>query len=243
LNITPTDANVLRSLQHVRSGKTKGKGGYQYNYLSLQVVPALSVWSRHFPTRVRHPHDLYHRIQELIARYDFIIVVDRMDESLVALALLAGLDLSQVLVTNSKVAGSYLLNRLGKGKGICHKQIKGTMSPAVQAYFQSDAWKAMNYADYVLYYTVHASLDRTIQRIGRDRFHAALNEYRALKAMVLEACGERLGYGCTSTGIPLPADECYKRDFGCGYRCVDAALARHANNRTFTNDAHVKNEG
>jgi hypothetical protein len=148
-----------------------------------------------------------------------------MDESLTALALVTGLPLSDVLVTNSKVAGSYLLVRPdspGRQKaGTCHRQIKGPISDGVRRYVESDEWRAMNYADEILFRAANASLDRTIAAIGPDLFASKLNEFQRLKEKVLQTCGSRLGFGCSDQGVPLPEEQCYLRDFGCGYSCVD----------------------
>lgn len=225
LNITPTDNNIIRSLHTHRGGKTKGKGGYQFVYLSLEPVQPRSVWSPYSPNHVINPHVVHEAVRRLLQSYDFMLVVERMDESLTALALLTGLSLRDVLVTNSKVAGDYLLVRVGKDAGTCRRQVKGSLSAGVRNYTESSEWLAMNYADEILFRAANASLDKTIeQRIGRARFEAALHEFGQLKAAVLETCGSRLGFGCTDQGEPVQEEQCYYRDFGCGYACVDSVV-------------------
>ena len=158
-----------------------------------------------------------------------MLVVERMDESLTALALLTGLSLKDVLVTSSKVAGGYLLVRVGKEAGHCRRQLKGPMSEGVRNYTESEEWLAMNYADEILFRAANASLDRTIESIGRDRFDLALQEFLRLKEQVLQECGSRLGFGCTDQGEPVEEEQCYFRDFGCGYSCVDSVVDRVPN--------------
>ena len=228
LNITPTDNNVIRSLHTRRGGKTKGKGGFQYNYLSLEAVAPRSVWTPHAPTHVRDAPALHARLQRLLQSYDFMLVVERMDESLTALAHLTGLSLKDVLVTNSKVAGSWLFKRVGRDSGTCQRQLKEPTSAGVQAYIESDEWVAMNYADEILWRAANASLDRTIASIGHDTFAASLQEFRRLKEQVLQVCGSRLGFGCSDQGEPLADEQCYLRDFGCGYSCIDSVVDGNA---------------
>jgi len=225
LNISTSDSSIIRSLHTQRGGKTMGKGGYQYNYMSLVSVEKKSVWRPQEPTKVIHPVDLIHqKLQTLIQSYDFLMVVERMDESLTALALLTGLELGHVLVTSSKVAGKYQLIRVGRDKGKCIKNRKSFISSGVQSYFESDEWLAMNYADEILYRAANISLDLTIDRIGREKFALALAEFQRLKLKAVEVCSDRLGLGCDVEGRSLPEEECYDRDFGCGYKCVDTML-------------------
>ena len=155
--------------------------------------------------------------------YDFVMVVERMDESLVVLSLLLGLPVGDVLVSNSKVAGGYLQSRFGKKLGQCKLQVKGNRSLGIEAYIGSPEWKAMQYADEILYRAANASLDRTIEQIGRIRFEAALEEYRQLQQRAREVCGPTWGTGCTVDGQQF-LEPCYERDFGCGYQCIDRLL-------------------
>jgi hypothetical protein len=226
-NVSLTDNSVIRTLHTRRGGKTKGKGGYMFQYTALTTIAPRSVWTPHQATAVRNITLVYEIVNEIMEGYDFIVVVERMDESLVAMALLTGLELSDVLITNSKVAGKYTLARTGSDSGTCYQQPKGTISPGVQEYFDSASWRAMNYGDYVLYAAANASLDRTIHvTIGLDRFNLALAEFRRLKARALQACGNELGNGCSSDGQPVQETACYVRDFGCGYRCIDKILPK-----------------
>jgi hypothetical protein len=223
LNITPTDQNVIRSLNRRRGGKTQGKGGYMFNYMKLKPIQG-RFWKPDAPTHVRNETQVIGYVQDIVNSYDFITIVERMDESLTALALVTGLDLGDVLSTSAKVSGEYKLARAGKNEGQCSKSTKGKMSEGVRQYFGTKAWLAMNYADYVLYEAANRSLDLTIERIGRDRFDRALADFRRLEAKALQVCGDHLGSGCTGDGVALPETTCYLRDFGCGYKCVDAML-------------------
>ena len=229
LNITPTDENVIRALNTKRGGKTMGQGGYQFNYLSLTWVPRRSVYNPEKGVYIMNPHNLYKRLYDLIQGYHFLMVVERMDESVTALALLLGIPLSHVLVLGSKVSQSaFNLVRVGPKQGQCIRPRKLPMSPGVKSYFDSEPWMAMNYADDVLYRMANISLDQTIhQIIGKNRFQKALDEYRRLKEFVSRKCGPLTG--CNSKGQPVLSQLCYERDFGCGYPCINEAMKDYYN--------------
>jgi hypothetical protein len=174
-------------------------------------------------TTVTTPELVHDRIKEIFNGYDFLMVAERMDESLTALALLTGLNIADVLVKDSKVAGHYIYSRYGFKKDQCHWQQKKGPSPGVARYFNSNEWLNLNYADEILWRAANASLDKTIETLGRNRFQSALQEYKRLQHLVFEACPQ--DFGCTSDGKPLPViEKCYDRDFGCGYECIDMVV-------------------
>jgi hypothetical protein len=174
-------------------------------------------------TTVTTPERVHARIKEIVDGYDFLMVSERMDESLTALALLTGLDIADVLVKDSKVTGNYIYIRFGYKKDECHLQQKNDPSPGVARYFASNEWLNLNYADEILWRAANASLDMTIEALGRNRFDAALQEYKRLKQVVSESCPQ--DFGCTSDGKPMPViEKCYDRDFGCGYECIDMVV-------------------
>jgi hypothetical protein len=149
-----------------------------------------------------------------------------MDKSLTLLAILMGVSLADVMMgAKSKIAGEYVLSRFGETKGTCVKLVKGKASPGLEKFFESKVWLYHNYLDYVLYAGANASLDRTIDSVGREHFQAQLAEFQRLRELVETKCGNRIGSGCDKDGRKmLPVESCYDRDFGCGYKCVDDVL-------------------
>ena len=120
------------------------------------------------------------------------------------------------------------------------------MSPAVQKYLDSDDWKAQNYGDYLLYAAANQSLDQTIARLGRPRFNAALQRYKALKAKEKEVCAPVAEFPCSKSGKPQPKKarkECYQRDFGCGYKCIDDMIANDSVFKTPTSKSSAEAVG
>jgi hypothetical protein len=222
----PSDEELMSALRDYKGGDSAGRGGFQYNYMSMQHIPNHSVTSPDYPGLVQNPHTLLNTLKSLMSGYTFITVNERMDESLVALSFVIGVSLTDVLVTSSKVAGRYQFTPFEDGLYNCTYEYKARPTPNIVQYLESDAFTAMNYADYILYHAADASLNQTIELIGVDRFNKALAEFRALKDRVQDICGERLGTRCTSDGKPiLPLEPCYKRDFGCGYKCINEVLS------------------
>ena len=108
----------------------------------------------------------------------------------------------------------------------CNIQPKAKSTAAVKEMFASDRWKLLNQADYLIHAAANASLDRTIDQVfGREAFETNLAEFRRLKTVAQDHCGDRLGSGCTASGeIIQPMEKCYEYDFQCGYECLDEAL-------------------
>ena len=235
-NLTNDVPSLVDHLRHGwKATDGRGHGGAQYSYMALTKLKGKSVFDRHnnnhsIPTLQLPVSDLMNNVAQLVLnQYDFIVVTERMDESLVALSMLMGLPISDVMVAaNSKVSGNYVLSRWGPDKGNCvalpSAKVETAAAP-VQSFLSSPEWYMMNYADYLLYAAANASLDRTIDTLGRDPFQRRLAEYRTLRQRVLDYCGLRLGSGCYANGTKVrPVEVCYDRDFGCGYQCVNEAL-------------------
>lgn len=208
-----------------------GQGGFQLRYMSLDDIPQHSAWNSHFPTKVQQPSIVVDNVRRVLHSYNFILVTERMDESLTVLALLLGVDVADVLVTASKVAGSnYHLLHSNRQASRCVPTVTSFVSETVAKLLSSNMWRAMNYGDYLLHAAANISLDRTIdQTIGRSKFDKALQRYRKLRRMESIQCAPHVIFPCSNDGIPqieLAAQNCYLRyhDFGCGYPCIDAIV-------------------
>jgi hypothetical protein len=201
---------------------THGKGGFSLQYATLRDIPAGSAWSYENKSTVINASRVEENVHHLVNSYDFLLVVERMQESLVAMALIMGLDVGNVLTTSSKVAGqNYALLPVRKA---CIKLEKSYVPTAVEAYLDSDTWHAMNYGDYLLHAATNASLDLTIESLGKERFVKALREYRRLGKLEETMCAPNVDFPCSDLGIYQPskaAANCYIKDFGCGNQCLD----------------------
>jgi hypothetical protein len=166
---------------------------------------------------------LIETVRDIIENYDFIMVAERMEESLVVWAWLTDVSLANVVVMSSKLSGTYYYN----GKK-CMNLVKPIKTQGVEAYFRSDAWQSAHSGDALLHAAANRSLDRTIETMGWNRFQRDLAEYRRLTQVVSATCTNEAHFPCSSTGerqLELAAKNCYVRDFGCGYPCIDRVLA------------------
>jgi Galactose-3-O-sulfotransferase len=217
-----TILSVLKGSNNPQTGcVSKGRGGFQLQYLALTSLDDWVAWGKNFPTKVQRPDIVQEQVRNVTQQYDFLALTERMDESIVVLQLLLGLNVGDVLSTSAKVGGAYDYH--GKELG-CVPIQKTHMSPVVREYLESDEWQALNYGDYLLYAAANRSLDLTIDRLGRDRFDNALQIYRAAMAVVSEECASETIFPCSREGIPqveLATSSCYNADEGCGYRCID----------------------
>ena len=204
---------------------THGKGGFSLHYATLRDIPAGSAWSYENKSTVINASRVEENVHHLVNSYDFLLVVERMQESLVAMALIMGLDVGNVLTTSSKVAGrNYVYYAKLPVAKACIKLEKSYVPTAVEAYLDSDTWHAMNYGDYLLHSAANASLDLTIESLGKERFVKALREYRRLGKLAETMCAPNVEFPCSHQGIYQPskaAANCYIKDFGCGYQCLD----------------------
>ena len=150
-----------------------------------------------------------------------MVLVERFDECIVLMQLLLGLEPSDILYLSAKKSGGYYYNK----KGRCRKTVKTDITPRVSNFLSSKDWLARNYADYLLSEAVSQSIDLTIDSIGRNKFDEAFETFQNMKKYAWEECDDKAIFPCNSTGHPQQkASElnCYWKDSGCGYPCLDA---------------------
>jgi Galactose-3-O-sulfotransferase len=222
----PTDDNIIKWLKNTNKEYgtvSLGQGGFQLNYMTLDPIPSWSFYDWNNNATVKNPKRVEKNVWRVVKKYDFLVVVERMDESLVVLSMLLGTHVGDVLTLDSKVNGMYFLDGAR-----CFKIVKSNVSPRVKDYLSSDVWYAQNYGDYLLHAAASESLDRTIDALGRSRFEEELAKYQKLKILANDACASKASK-CTEDGIPLPVEErrgnCYKGDEGCGYQCIDEIVS------------------
>ena len=219
-----TDEAVLEAMNnpHPKFGMTSsGQGGFQTRYVSLVNLTRMSAWQKEQPDRVYQPERLVRVIQDIVESYDFLVLVERMDDSLVLLSMILDVPIDQVLVSSgSKVAGKNYFLRFQR----CFQLIKSRMTPRLENYFASDRWIASNYGDYLLHRTIHHCLDLTVKALGKRTFRRRMSRYRELKELEKKYCADAPVYPCSDTGVPQDRRSkwsCYDEDFGCGYHCMD----------------------
>lgn len=170
--------------------------------------------------------------------YDFIGVVERLEESLAVMKLLWGVDLQDLIVLSAKKSGGWDDGRYNNtcyqitppsstsvSSSQSHRGDVESLSPYLLNYIHTD-FLVGNY-DYGLYAIVNASLDRTIAILGQARVDRTRQELRLLQALVESKCQDDAIFPCSSNGTlqhERSAKNCYWFDSGCGFACVDRVL-------------------
>jgi hypothetical protein len=170
----------------------------------------------------------FEHIQKRVLQwYDFIAVTERWEESMAVLKLLLDLEYVDLIILKSKESGGYHLE-----KGVCIYRPKATMPPAVEEYLET-SFRQSN-ADYLLYAAVNRSLDLTIELLGRKRVEDGVRQFRHLQALAQERCLSQAVFPCTANGTFQDGwrENCYDRDWGCGYRCVDQVLDEYTSQKS-----------
>ena len=166
--------------------------------------------------------------QEILDGFDFLGLVERFDESLVALRFMLGLDAGDILYVNAKKSGAYHFQN-----DECTKIPPKKTIEKQDKYYNSKKFRKIITPINEFYQAVNRSLDLTIERIGHDKFNAALAEHKRLMALADETCSPRAIFPCTDEGIPqLDKSEhsCYYKDHGCAYPCLDELYYNVSNN-------------
>jgi hypothetical protein len=126
---------------------------------------------------------------------------------------------------SAKTSGGY---DDGEGRGGCALLQKSFLSPAVREYLEGEEWQSHVRFDALLHQAVNASLDLTIDALGRDTFQQQLERYRTMQRQIHEDCAHRVRMPCDAHGhrrLPNETD-CLFSDTGCGYDCIDESLRR-----------------
>ena len=154
------------------------------------------------------------KVNHLLDSYDFVGVVERQDESLVAMKMLFDLQLRDVLYMSAKV-------RKESGKLIADP------SPELTS-FLDEVFLSKAYVDAVLHEAANAKLDATIAQYGAD-YDREFERYTTLSVSARDFCGipESVNEYHKNKTENSSQIACYWRDNGCGYECLDQFAAQH----------------
>lgn len=167
------------------------------------------------PESTRAPADFYHAI----------FVADRLDESLVALALVLELELEDVLYVSAKTSHTRRrpkteapdplfrtgLRRAFYGRTYSMEEPPLPLPPSKRPPDFS--------ADAAMYHDAVARLEATIDKIGNRNFEVHLRRFRKMQLRLIEACARG---GARRAKLGRDAGACLYGDQGCGYKCIDA---------------------
>jgi hypothetical protein len=155
--------------------------------------------------------------------YDFIGLVERMEESLAVMQLLWNVPLGDLMVLSAKQSGGY---DDGRYKDKCFAiQKPKRRSRRIQGYLQSSFMHSNH--DYALYAAVNKSLDNTIEWLGTERVQSTARRLSTMRRTMEQECQQEVVYPCSHNGTlqeEAASKNCYWKDCGCGYPCVDRVL-------------------
>jgi hypothetical protein len=137
------------------------------------------------------------QVAAVIQSYDFLMVVERLDESLVTFAMLTGLPMTDMVTMSSKMTGMWYYT----GRH-CMSLVSPVQSRGIQQFFQSPKWKIHHWADNLLHRAAAASLDQTVASLCADSVQQQVTGLRALRQTVEAACANETMYPCSATGTP-----------------------------------------
>jgi hypothetical protein len=116
--------------------------------------------------------------------YDFIGVTERFDESLAVMVILWKLEPTDVIVMSAKQSGGY--DDAGE-TGQCTRIVKPSPpSPAVKRYWSTE--HAVDNVDFLLWEVANRSLEKTIDRLGRKKVAAMVEDIRNLRTLAEYWC-------------------------------------------------------
>jgi len=102
--------------------------------------------------------------------------------------------------------------------------MKPFVTSGMKTFFASPSWQAHIRGDVLIYQAAYASLDKTIDALGRKRFQEHLDVFcRALQYAHRE-CSGKVITTCTEGGqhVPHANNMCYQWAEGCDHVCLDA---------------------
>jgi len=216
--VEPTDEKTIKFLNNVKN----------HQFVQLRTQRGFSSDGGYITDHQinEDSNQLYARIlrEEIMPLYDFVAVTERMDESLVVLKMLWGLDTGDIIVSAAK-AGEYSYN--WNHKGTCFKIPRSVKTDGVMDYIKTD-FRTAN-GDFLLHAVANRSLDLTIDSLGRDEFNREFTKYKALKTATTAICQSNATFPCSKTGQWQDGykEDCYEYDVGCGYRCIDNLLDQY----------------
>lgn len=177
-------------------------------------------WDNHDQDGLRN--SLVASLQMILNTYDMLLVVDRLEESIVVLSIILQLPVNYFLTNNAKQAGSWYHVRENQCIRL-HSATASIRQSVSEQVFRSLEWQRRHSIDRVLYEIANVSLTRTIDYY-RTEFDQRYAEYQSYKRRIEAICASQDVFPCSFNGtsqLAVSTQHCYLRDFGCGYPCID----------------------
>lgn len=198
--------------------------GLQTRYLATHKAQPTPLWPLH-EFRKNRTKAIQIMKNQIFDFFDFIGMTERMSESLACMVLLWGLRPQDVIVLNAKRSGGY--DDGGGDNNTCTKIPKAPPNDELLQDYFTNRFPLFN-GDVLLYHTVNASLELTMDVLGRDRVQNMAKYIEELQSLAQSQCEDQAYFPCSPDGIFQPhlaKQSCYVQDSGCGYQCVQRVLA------------------
>eukprot|EP00977_Amphora_coffeiformis_P023632 scaffold13866_cov175-Amphora_coffeaeformis.AAC.3 len=152
---------------------------------------------------------------QILRDYNFIGTVERLNESLVALAMILHIPLSDVLYLSAKLNGGY--------DNLCNFIIPSNVTSDMREYLNSAEWFDAIKDDLAFHRAVNASLDLTINVLGREEFALNLERFERGLGLARDQCHAQATFSCMN-GRQMGKNDCLWKDSGCGDACLDTVV-------------------
>jgi hypothetical protein len=224
----PTDANMIEYIRSYARHSQSTVYDYYLGALSTTVytpqpldTPTTASASTSTSTSITNNKDAVQTANQILKDYNFIGITERMDESVVALSMLNGLALADVLYLKAKGHGGYDGGGGGRQNNKCTYIWPSFVSHGMRDFFETDEWKQIVHWDSVLYQAANRSLDLTIDQLGRENFETQLAKYQHAKEVVHDRCLPVTTFPCSPEGKYRYKTDCLWKDSACGMNCMD----------------------
>ena len=160
-------------------------------------------------------------IGDILEDYNFVAIMERMDESLVVLQMLLNLTTKEILYTRARSGGTF---SNGFKQRPCFYILPTFKSPGIQEFLASDEWQEHIAPDIEFFKAAHKSLDRTIDALGREEFNRRLDVFKKALKLAADYCVGKVRTMCSASGeVIRPVNTpCYIWGEGCDHDCLDA---------------------
>jgi hypothetical protein len=196
-------------------------------------TPKVEVYDRHYylkslSLQAFNPHATVDKVKEsvktILNDYDFLGITERLDESLVVLQLLLGLETGDMLyLSAAKTSGTY---EYWPAKQGCILIQKNNITADMNEWLEhSKEFQDYIFGDVLMYKAVQKSLDLTIQKLGREMVDRALMRFKWAQEYAKIKCAAKTKFPCTSHGEHNKQNDCIRADNACGYTCLDQVQA------------------
>ena len=190
------------------------RGGWQRHEWNGKREGPLEKWPRKSLRRGVKEGLLDYLSSKIFNNYNFLGIVERMEESLAVMVLLWGLNPSDVIVLSKE-----------KQCGEVSRISPAFEMSGIEHYFQKQ--HSIENVDYLVYHAANHSLTKTIESLGKENVDSMIEEIRALQQLAESSCSQKTNFGCSNFADGLGQgmeSGCYYTNAGCAHRCVSESL-------------------